>query len=105
MEFRKIYEATDRFDNRDEIQQLIRGRTTENYIVDEAELKAILDEATSAAIANPDSIPARLKRTWAAALLRDFKYSRRNYRFLKGVGLGGLYCENYSSSVKIAKNN
>lgn len=103
MRFRKKHDPKERFSERSEIQDIIRGKAHENYVVDQAELEKLLEEATQESNADPASLPLRLKKNWAAALLRDYKYSNRNYRFLKGVGLGGMYVENYNSANKIRK--
>jgi hypothetical protein len=103
MRYRKKYVSTDRFDDRSEIKDIIQGRAIEDFVVDEADLEEIVKTAVDEAAANPISIPARLKKTWAIALMRDFKYGNRNYKYLKGIGLSGLYAENYVSSSKIDK--
>jgi hypothetical protein len=103
MKFRTKYISTERFADRSEIRDIIQGRAVEDFVVDEQALEDIVNKAVEEAAANPMSIPAKLKKNWAIALLRDFKYGNRNHKYLKGIGLSGLYAENYVSSSKIDK--
>lgn len=96
------FDPDKRFNGRELVKQIIQGHAVEdNAAITEDILESILKTASDDLSDNPSSRGARLKKVFAAALLRDFRYGNRNYKFLKGVGLNGLYVENYKSSDKI----
>ncbi len=102
MEFRYIFDQDQRDESKSEIRALIQGDISEpNYYKTVAELEQIVSEAMSEYEKDKTSRKARLKKVWAVALLRDFIYANRTYKFIKGVGLNGLFIENYKSSVGI----
>lgn len=103
IKFRKELEALDRFDLREEILEIIQGRASEDFAVKLADLEDLVRQKVAAADENPYSTKARYEKVVAISLLRDFKYGNRNYKYLKGVGLSGLYAENYKSSDTLSK--
>lgn len=101
LNFRIKFDPDERFDSRNEIQGIIQGTQPELKETPKiADLEKLLLQATVDYAQDP-SRSNRVKKVWAAALLRDCKYGNSKYKFLKGVGLNGLYVENYRSSVRI----
>jgi hypothetical protein len=101
LKFRLKFDPDERFLGRDEIQKVLQGTVVESKETPSTqEIKKLLDDAKN--LYNTQRTKEnRIKKVWAAALLRDHKYGTSKYKFLKGVGIGGLFVENYKSSVKI----
>ena len=102
MEFRYIFDQDERDANKSEVRKLIQGEITEpNFYKTVQELEELVKSATAEYESDKTSRKARLKKVWAVALLRDFIYANRTYKFIKGVGLNGLFIENYKSANSI----
>jgi hypothetical protein len=100
-EYRKKFDADEKFKTREEILQVLQGSKVESKETPKTEdLAKLLEDAKTEYREDP-SRTNRLKKIWAAALLRDHKYGNFKYKFMKGVGLSGLFVENYQSAVKI----
>jgi hypothetical protein len=101
LKFRLKFDPDERFAGRNEIQQIVQGTVVEQKETPTtSEIKKILDDAKNL-YDTQKTRENKIKKVWAAALLRDHKYGTSKYKFLKGVGLGGLFVENYKSATKI----
>jgi hypothetical protein len=64
------------------------------------EILKLLSSAKSDYAADP-SRKNRLKKVWAAALLRDYDYGKANYKYIRAAGYVALYVENYKAYSKL----
>jgi hypothetical protein len=90
----------------DERYELMQGLTDAPPTDDEVrsfsrdKVVKLLEKAISDYQENP-SRKNRLKKVWAAGLMRDYDYGRANYKYIRAVGYNGLFMENYKSSSKL----